>query len=60
MSSSTVETRSVFAVRVEVTDDTLSVELTDGRTIGAPLAWYPVWLTVRGRKPHSYRPGWTL
>ena len=41
MSSSTVETRSVLAVRVEVTDDTLSVELTDGRTIGAPLAWYP-------------------
>jgi hypothetical protein len=26
---------------VEVTDDTLSVELADGRTISAPLAWYP-------------------
>ena len=41
MSSSTVETSSVLVIRVAVTDDTLSVELTDGRTIGAPLAWYP-------------------
>ncbi len=41
MSSSTVETSSVLAIRVAVNDDTLSVELSDGRTIGAPLAWYP-------------------
>ena len=41
MSSSTVETSSVLAIGVAVTDDTLSVELSDGRTIGAPLAWYP-------------------
>jgi hypothetical protein len=26
---------------VSVTDDTLSVELSDGRTIAVPLAWYP-------------------
>ncbi len=26
---------------VEVTDDTLSVALMDGRTISVPLAWYP-------------------
>ena len=41
MSSSTVETSSILALGVDVTDDMLSVELTDGRTIGAPLAWYP-------------------
>ena len=41
MSSSTVETREAMAVEVEVSDDTLSVELSDGRTIAAPLAWYP-------------------
>ncbi len=41
MSSSTVETREALAVRVEVSEDTLSVELADGRTIAAPLAWYP-------------------
>lgn len=26
---------------VQVTDDTLVVELSDGRTISVPLAWYP-------------------
>lgn len=30
-----------MATRVEVSDDTLTVELADGRTIGAPLTWYP-------------------
>ena len=29
------------AVSIKVTDDTLSVELQDGRTIAVPLAWYP-------------------
>ena len=29
------------AEHVTVSDDTLSVELSDGRTISAPLAWYP-------------------
>ncbi len=41
MSSSVVEAREALAVHDEVTDDTLSVELSDGRTIAAPLAWYP-------------------
>ncbi len=41
MSSSTVEAREALATRVEVTEDKLSVELADGRTITAPLAWYP-------------------
>ncbi len=29
------------AVDVRVTEDTLSVELSDGRTISVPLGWYP-------------------
>jgi len=41
MSSSTVETREALAVHVEVSEDTLTVELGDGRTIAVPLAWYP-------------------
>jgi Protein of unknown function (DUF2442) len=28
-------------VRLEVTDDTLAVDLVDGRTISVPLGWYP-------------------
>ena len=30
-----------FAVQVEVTEDELLVDLTDGRRIIVPLAWYP-------------------
>lgn len=41
MSSSVVETRAALATHVEVSDDTVSVELSDGRAIAAPLAWYP-------------------
>ena len=31
----------VRATRVVVTDDTLTVELEDGRTVSVPLVWYP-------------------
>ena len=41
MSSSAVEKKAAVAAAVHVTDDTLSVELSDGRTIAAPVAWYP-------------------
>src|SRR5437762_8754671 len=41
MSSSAVETHEARASHVEISEDTLSVELADGRTIAAPLAWYP-------------------
>lgn len=38
MSSLVVEAK---AQDVQVTDDCLSVDLNDGRTISVPLAWYP-------------------
>jgi hypothetical protein len=41
MSSSAVEAREALATGIEVSEDTLSVELADGRTIAVPLAWYP-------------------
>jgi hypothetical protein len=41
MSSSTVEWQSSTAAHVDVNDDVLSVQLTDGRSISVPLAWYP-------------------
>ena len=30
-----------LATKVTVTEDTLTAEISDGRTISAPLAWYP-------------------
>jgi hypothetical protein len=41
MNSLTSELRSSRAVRVSVTKETLAVDLADGRTVIAPLAWYP-------------------
>ncbi len=41
MSSSTVDAQTPAAVKVVVSDDTLSIDLADGRTLSVPLAWYP-------------------
>ena len=41
MNTSTVEVRLATAQNVGVTDDTLVIDLTDGRTISVPLTWYP-------------------
>jgi Protein of unknown function (DUF2442) len=42
MTSLTIELSEIPMIqRVTVTDDTLSSDLSDGRTISVPLAWYP-------------------
>jgi len=41
MSISAVEIAVPTAENVTVTDDTLSVDLSDGRTISVPLVWFP-------------------
>jgi hypothetical protein len=41
MNISAVEIEIPLAQSVKVTEDTLHVDLSDGRTISAPLAWYP-------------------
>lgn len=41
MRISVVEIEAPKAERVTVTQDTLSVDLNDGRTISVPLAWFP-------------------
>jgi hypothetical protein len=41
MTTSPIERWTAFAQSVSVTEDTLNVDLVDGRTIAVPLAWYP-------------------
>ena len=41
MHTSTIEIEVPAAESITVTEDTLSVDLSDGRTISVPLAWYP-------------------
>ena len=41
MSISAIKFEFSEALDVSITDDTLSVELSDGRSISVPLEWYP-------------------
>lgn len=41
MSISAVKMEIPFAEDVHITEDTLSVDLSDGRSIAVPLGWYP-------------------
>jgi hypothetical protein len=41
MNTLAIEIRSVTVQHVTVTEDALTVDLTDGRTVSVPLAWYP-------------------
>lgn len=41
MSTSGIEIKEALAQGVSVSDDALVVDLVDGRTITAPLAWFP-------------------
>ncbi|NJR62628.1 MAG: DUF2442 domain-containing protein [Cyanobacteria bacterium CRU_2_1] len=42
MNSLTIELLEIPTIQqVTVTDDTLSADLSDGRTISVPIAWYP-------------------
>jgi Protein of unknown function (DUF2442) len=44
------------AQRISITDELLSVELADGRTITAPIVWYP----RLAHATHAERSNWRL
>jgi hypothetical protein len=54
MNSLAIKQTEARATSVRVSDDSLVVDLTDGRTVSAPLAWYPRLLhgTVPERKDY--------
>ena len=41
MTTLAIELRMVSAQNVQVTEDALIVDLSDGRTVSVPLAWFP-------------------
>lgn len=55
MSISAVEISIPGAEDVMVTDDTLSVDLSDGRTILVPLAWFPRLLHATKEERNHWR-----
>lgn len=55
MRISTVEAQVPVAEHVTVTEDTLSVDLSDGRTISVPLAWFPRLLHGTKKERNNWR-----
>jgi len=55
MNSSGIDTHVPSAQLVSVSDDTLRVDLSDGRSISVPLAWYPRLLHATPRERADWR-----
>ncbi len=55
MSISAIEIDVPYAEGVTVTDDTLRVDLSDGRTVAAPLAWFPRLLHATQTEQNNWR-----
>ena len=50
-----IDFRTLLVQNVTVTEDTLMVDLVDGRTISAPLAWYPRLLHGQPEERNNWR-----
>ena len=55
MSTLTLEIGMPMATDVALTDDSLMVDLADGRTISVPLAWYPRLLSGSPEERNNWR-----
>ncbi len=55
MRTSRAETPAPSAVRVRIVDDAVVLDLSDGRTVTAPLAWYPRLLHGTPRERRNWR-----
>ena len=55
MNISIAEIRNAAAQDVTITEDTLNLDLVDGRTISVPLAWYPRLLYSSSEERRNWR-----
>lgn len=55
MSFLTAKTQRIAIKNVAVTDDALTVDLSDGRTISLPLAWYPRLLHAKPSERNNWQ-----
>jgi len=55
MTTSLIDTAALKATAVRLTEGTLVVDLADGRSISAPLAWYPRLLHGSPAERSKYR-----
>lgn len=55
MRTSAIEMEVPFAENLTVSDDTLCIDLSDGRSISVPLAWYPRLLRATPAERNRWR-----
>ncbi len=55
MTTSPIELLVARAMQVSISEDALSVDLADGRTIAVPLAWFPRLLHGRPEERQTWR-----
>jgi len=55
MTTLVIDTQIIKAQDVSVTEDTLSVDLMDGRTVSVPLGWYPRLLYASEEELNNWR-----
>ncbi len=55
MNTLAAEIRVPEALNVSLTDDTLSVDLSDGRSISVPIAWFPRLLHSSEQERNNWR-----
>ena len=55
MNTLAIEPRTTFAENVRVTSESLSVELSDGRNVTAPLAWFPRLQRATAKERNNWR-----
>ena len=55
MNTSAIEIQIPYGKNVIITDDTLSVELSDGRSIAVPITWFPRLLNATKKERSNWR-----
>jgi hypothetical protein len=55
MGSSAAESRTALATKVDVSEDALTVDLDDGRTIAVPLEWFPRLVHATAEERRAWR-----
>ena len=55
MNTSAIEIQIPYGKNVIVTEDTLSAELSDGRSISVPLTWFPRLLNATPEERNNWR-----
>ena len=55
MRTSRADAQAPSAVRARIVDDAVAIDLSDGRTVTAPLAWYPRLLQGTARELRHWR-----